>query len=675
MKKLNVFCISCLTVLILSACTSAPKQPMAIKESYLKNTTTALEVSNAELLANNRTAQEPVSPEFRFVAPMKLGTKQATTATDILKRFSESAELTIAADSLALTDYLHYVFGEQLKVSYIVADELKNDNQSVTLNLQTPISARKLFTLTEELLIERNYTLRVDDNIFYIHKNSGTAGKGDFAYGYGKNPNDVPQTSLEIIQMVPFEYGMQISLANTLRQLLGVTAIPDQQRNSLTIRGKRKEVVKALELVQIMDQPALQNRQIGIYQGVFLPTKDLISKITELLGQEGLSVGSSPKLALSVVELDKQGKLIFFANNQQVIERAVYWLKQIDKPILSADKQYFIYQPQYSRAVDMGESLEALIGGGFNEVSNSTSASNQNTTNERRRVRSASSADIKMVVDERANSIIFFTSGEEYQQLLPLINRLDVLPKQVVLEVMIAEVVLSDEFKSGVEFSLSNLGAAKVGGFNLTSGTSGLSYVLSGTRGQVSLELFQSNSNVNVLSRPSLLVRDGVTASINVGDSIPTVGETIFDANGTSRTSVVYRDTGISLSVTPTVNARGVIIMEIDQQTTGQADGGVSVAGSPVISERNIQTEVIAESGQTIVLGGLIKENKTKSDSSVPFFSSIPLVGKLFDSQKDSTTKTELVVLVTPRIIESVNEWEDIKTQFMQSFKSLQLEN
>ncbi|MCJ8294470.1 MAG: general secretion pathway protein GspD [Colwellia sp.] len=679
MKPMKQFMLSLISLLLISACANQPNQAVKLDDSYLKGNTVT-KVDNAKLISenNNETLTAEEQQKFRFVPALKLHTTQAVTAEDILSQFNEKPSLTITADGLPLADYLHQILGEQLQLNYILSEEVEADKKTVTLNLQDKISPRKVFTLTEEILSQRGYVIRFDDNIFYVHKDSGRVGKGDVVYGYGKQLSDVPQSSLEIVQMMQFEYGVQVSLAFTLRQLTGVKAVVDQQRNTLTVQGKRKEVVRALELVHIMDKPSLKDRHIGIYKSTFLPTNELVVKLTELLGQEGISVGSGKvsNQALSIVELDKQGELIFFANNTLVIERAVFWVKKLDQPILTAEEQYFIYQPMYSRAIDMGESLEALIGDGAGRgLDNSTSAASQNSSSTRDKPRSASGKGMKMVVDERSNSLIFYTSGTAYQQLLPLIKRLDVLPKQVLLEVMIAEVKLTDTFKAGIKFDLTNKGVANiVGGFDLTSGSSGLSYILSGAQGSITASLLQTNSHVNVLSKPTLLVRDGVQASITVGDDIPTVGEIVSDPINGSRTSVVYRKTGVDLKVKPTINARGVVIMEISQKISNQAPGDDSVAGSPIIFERTITTEVIAESGQTIVLGGLISDNRTRGNTSVPFFSSLPLIGEFFNTKSDSKDKTELVVLVTPRIIESNDEWQEIKAKLSASFTQLELE-
>jgi len=605
---------------------------------------------------------------------MKLDTNYAQTVDDILNRFSDEDNIRFSADALPLADFLHQVFGENLHVSYVIDDDVKQDTKPITFNLTEEISQKKLFTLTEELLTQRQYVIRFDDEIFYIHKQQKAQGRGNIVFGYGKDVSDVPQTSAEIVQMVPFEFGIQMSLVNTLKQLLGLKAIPDQKRNSISLRGKRKDIIKGLELINMVDKPTVHSRDVGMYRSTFLPTQDLVDKLTELMAQEGLELGEnkSTNKVMSVVQLEKQGVIILFASNQDIISRAVFWLEQIDKPVQTAEKQYFIYSPRYSRAVDMGESLEALLGSTGN-LSKSTSAASENSGGSR--IRSAHSKDLKMVVDERANAVIFYTTGQNYQQILPLIKRLDILPKQVMLEVMIAEVTLTDEFKQGVEFALSKGEySVSTNGAFFGDGFGGLSYLLETGSGQLAIQMFESNSLVNVLSRPSLVVRDGVAATFNVGTQIPIVGETASDPDGDRQTTTIeYRTTGVKLSVTPTVNAQGVVIMEIDQSISNQVEAGATVASSPSIFERAIKTEVIANSGQTVILGGLISENRTEKESRVPFFGDLPGIGGLFRANVNAGDKTELVVLVTPKIIESADEWQNIKQQFDAGLKEIDI--
>jgi len=667
--------------IFVSACANNPNGKVNSPKSYLEQTNkkSATKQKDEFNLSKDIKGISVDNKAMTYLPPMVSNSTLKHNQQDLTKKFSDKELVKLTVDDLALKDYLHYVLGELLNVSYILGDQLKVDKDTVTLNLQQDISKRKLFTVSESLLSERGYVIRYDEGLYYVHKAEGKGIKGNVVYGYGQKITDVPNTSLNIIQLVPFTFGLQTSLANTLRKIVKIDVTPDFERGALILQGKQKAIVKALEFIHLMDQPAFKNRHIGVYKSTYVAIEQLAKQLPKLLKQEGISVNANQQIdkAISLVPLDRIATLVMFANSQKLIERAGFWAKQIDQAPSGNELQYFLYQPQFARATDLGESLNVLIGGASQGINSTASAAGQNikiSNKTKNKTASSSNENMTLVVDERANALIFNTTGDKYRQLLPLIKRLDVMPKQVILEVMIAEVTLTDVFSQGVEFALTNQGKAAVsGGFNLSSGAAGLKYVLSGIKGQLTLNLLQTNSHVNVLSRPSLLVRDGVTASINVGNDIPTVGEIISSPNVSDKTSVIYRKTGVELRVKPTINARGVIIMEIDQKISKQNPGGASVAGSPIIFERSINTEVVAESGQTIVLGGLISENRTLSDRSVPFFSSIPLVGHLFDSTNDSKDKTELVVLVTPKIIESPDEWDEIKLKLSQNLSELNI--
>jgi general secretion pathway protein D len=267
-------------------------------------------------------------------------------------------------------------------------------------------------------------------------------------------------------------------------------------------------------------------------------------------------------------------------------------------------------------------------------------------------------------VDGRSNSLIFYTTGTRYQTLLPMIRRLDVPPKQILLEAMIAEVTLTGEFAYGVEFAFSSgeFSGGTLGNLGLPDGGLALNWVGNLTD-QVRLKLSATNSLVNVLSNPTLVVRDGVEASIKVGNDVPTVGATATDPlqSDTQITQVLYRKTGLDLRIRPTINAEGVVVMEIDQSISNTVPGASSVEGAPVFFERQVTTEVVARSGESILLAGLISERQNDNTSRVPGLSKIPGIGYLFRSDAKSNERTELVVLITPRVIDDPRQWNDIR--------------
>jgi general secretion pathway protein D len=670
--------LSVILIALLSGCVSNPSNhQLTTGESFLKHKKNT--PSNVDDIENN-TEQKTALPHSKqsvdYIAPMAYKKEINSMDNTFSQQFSKTDRVKISADELPLNEFIHYVMGDLLQVSYILGAEVKEDNTTITLNLQNSVSQHKLYALVEELLAERQYMLRFNDGIYYVNKEGQKTNKGNVAFGYGNKIKDVPSTSQPIWQMAPFDYGFNGSLQLTLSQLAQVEVYPDSKQNLLLLKGKRTEIIKALEFMQLVDKPKLAQRQIALYKSTFVDIQSLIKRLSALLQQEGISVGAEndTNRAISIVPLENMGALTLFANKRAIIQRAIFWLNTIDQPQEGDNLQYFIYAPQFSRATDLGLSLDALLGGSQSAAS-STSADATNKSAKKSITSSGiTGGNVGLVVDERANSLIFQTTGEEYRKLLPLIKRLDVMPKQILLEVVIAEVKLTDEYKQGVDLALTNQGIGNVtGGFNLTNGDGGLSYILTGAQGSIDVSLFQKNTNVEVLSRPSLLVRDGVTATMSVGDNIPTVGEIITDPVNGSRTSIVYLETGVDLSVTPTINAQGVVIMEIVQKISNQAPGDSSVAGSPTIFERTFSTEVVADSGQTIILGGLISEDKTINDRTVPFFSSLPLIGKLFDATEQNTTKTELVIMVTPRLIESTQEWSEIKNKLSQQLEYLKL--
>jgi len=663
---------------LLSGCASNPQdKKLSTGESFLKHDKN-IAIQESEGVSNT-TPNIELSDSLHtveYIDPMAYKKEINSTANSISELFSKTERVKISADELPLNEFIHYVMGDLLQVSYILGAEVKEDSTTVTLNLQDSVSQYKLYSLVEELLAERQYMLRFNDGIYYINKEGQQTSKGNIAFGYGNQIKDVPATSQPIWQMAPFDYGFNGTLQMTLSQLAKVKVYPDSQQNLLLLKGKRSQIIKALEFMQLVDQPKLAQRQIALYKSTYVDTQILIKRLTSLLRQEGISVGieTDTNRALSIVSLANMGALTLFANKKSVIQRAIFWLNTIDQPEDGDNLQYFIYAPQFSRAADLGLSLDALLGG--SQSAGSSTSLDATSKSAKKSITSSgiTGGNVGLVVDERANSLIFQTTGEEYRKLLSLIKRLDVMPKQILLEVVIAEVKLTDEYKQGVGFTLTNQGAGNItGGFNLTNGAGGLSYILTGAQGSLDVSLFQKDTNVEVLSRPSLLVRDGVTAEMSVGDKIPTVGEIITDPVNGSRTSIVYLETGVDLSVTPTINAQGVVIMEIVQKISNQAAGDSTVEGSPTIFERTFKTEVVADSGQTIILGGLISEDKTINDRTVPFFSSLPLIGKLFDSTEQKKTKTELVIMVTPRLIESTEEWSAIKNKLSQQLEYLKL--
>ena len=633
-------------------------------------------------------AETPIEVDARSVIqrlPTPARDPIAIGETDIALRFSAKDAIQLSADNLPVKELLNYVFGDLLKVTFVIADGLGNLESRLTLNSAGPTNSRAIYRMTAEALDSIGIVIIERDGVLFFGPKSGRTG-GNLPIGYGRRANDVPQAPGLILQIVPLRFGSNASIDRVARDLMDVTLTYDGDQSALFVTGPRQAILRLLDLVRLLDQPSVSASNVGLITLTYVDSKIFTSQMIALLESEGIpaSTGSSAGKSINFVPLDNLGSVAVFSTSAELLQRVEFWASQIDRPTQGPAQQYFIYQPKFSRASDLGESLTALLGakssaegaqGNLSRDTRSAMGSGITEQNALRRDSGSSSLatqgatsiegdGLRIAIDPRSNSLVFYTTGLRYEALLPMIKRLDVPPKQVVLEATIAEVSLTGEFAFGVEYALSDPDKKLSGSIQpgLPSGGGlALNYV-SGLTEQARLRLTSGDSRVNVLSNPVLVVRDGVSASIAVGNDVPTVGATASDPLESSRqiTTVLYRKTGLDLSIRPTINAQGAVVLEIGQTISNTVPGSSGVQGAPIFFQRTVKTEVVARSGQSVLLAGLISESSSKTSQKIPGLGSIPGLGLLFSSDSKRSEKTELVLLITPRILESDDEWGSV---------------
>lgn len=692
MKKISKLSICLAAGLLISSCATYQDDSYSVSSSRIASGDNYSVVDSDEARGEDNQTENKADG-YQALRSLEVAQSTLRSQQSAAMQLPDNNKLSFAADKMPTEQFIHAVMGDLLKLNYVITDGIGNLNQPQTLNLQQPVSSRQLYLLAAQLLDSSNIAITLTDGTYFIHPKTQSATST--AFGIGRNYQDVPQVVGQVLQIVPVKYGINVSLERTLRELVNARITPDFEKNMLFITGERTEILRALDLIQLLDMPANRGRNVGIMRLTYITAEEFIEQVTKLLASEGIPAdkGANPKTNVAMVALDQIGAVALFASEQFYLDRVNYWAKQLDKPSDGAQKSYYIFHPRFARASDLGASVAPLINPdlttGFNRAGNqsrdtasafaTTPVQNnqmQTSSASRQSTVTVSNNELSMTVDERSNTLIFYTSGIQYQTLLPMIRRLDIMPKQILLEATIAEVTLTDEFSMGLEFAIQNgnFSYGTKGAFGVEEfGGLSLSYLDVGK--ELLANLRAAKTNVNVLSNPSLVVRDGVNASINVGTDVPTVGATTVNPGTETQSTIIeYRKTGVSLSVTPTINAQGLIVLEIDQKISNTTDGG-TVAGSPAIFERSLKTEVLAQSGQTIMLGGLISENTTKSKTKVPLLGDLPGIGALFRGQKDNTTKTELVILITPRVIDQPEQWQQIKQKLNSGLQNLNFQD
>jgi general secretion pathway protein D len=318
---------------------------------------------------------------------------------------------------------------------------------------------------------------------------------------------------------------------------------------------------------------------------------------------------------------------------------------------------------------------------------------------------SGGDSDIRITAVEESNQLLVMATPAEWDSMQAAIRRLDITPLQVHIETKILEVTLTGDLQYGVKWWFSGLtgegyggvyeneqGTAfpnpldrhrGLGGAAATPSAAGSNIFASylNSKFQVALSALQSSGQAKVLSAPSLMVMNNQEAQINVGTRIPVQTQSIIGlgsvtntGTGTNTTqtgigNTSYLDTGVILQVKPRVNPGGLVYMEVSQEVS--KPGAVGASGNPPINTRTLDTSIAVQSGDTILLGGLISEDDQTTEDGVPGLSRIPILGKLFGSTIKGRQRTELIVLITPQVVNNSDEAREVTEEYKRQFQSL----
>ena len=300
--------------------------------------------------------------------------------------------------------------------------------------------------------------------------------------------------------------------------------------------------------------------------------------------------------------------------------------------------------------------------------------------------------DIKIVADDQNNALIVQCSPQDYEVIEETVRELDRVPRQVLINVKIYEVELSDELSMGVSAFLQDRRNPMVSSPSATTASYGpggavsaglnlAARVLTGdTRELVAfLNAQETRSRSRVLSAPSVIASDNVAAHIQVGSQIPVLTSQGVVPGGTGGGSlfsntISNRSTGVILNVTPRINAGGWVTLAVRQEVSSPGPPPTAGIQSPSINIRSVNTQVTIKNGQTIAIGGIISESKGVSRNRVPLLGRIPGLGLLFGSTSRTTSRTELIALITPHVIEDIEQASDLTDALKSTLKGLKKE-
>ncbi len=475
----------------------------------------------------------------------------------------------------------------------------------------------------------------------------------------------------------------------------------DERRNLLMIAGTATERAGLLQTIQVFDVDWMKGMSVGLFPLRYVESQVIVEEMQLAIGGEG---GKIMDGLVRLIPIERLNSLLVVTPRANALSEIRSWVQRLDRTDTQAGPRLFVYQVQNAKAIDLAAILNEIFipsdspsrgppvrlapGAKPAEISSNPSVGQNSsplqTTNYLAENFSLLTGEtIRIIADEVNNALVVLATQQEYAIVEAAIKKLDIMPLQVLIEATIVEVTLNDTLEYGVEWFFKNnfgekqgSGLLDLGGTGLSAFSPAFSYAIVDGAGQVRtvLNALETASRLEILSSPSLMVLDNQTATINVGDEIPIPtrqSTSNIDSNAPTVNEIQYRNTGVTLSVTPRVNAGGLVTMEVDQEVSDAAATTSSELNAPTIQRRHINSVVAVHSGETVILGGLIRNTSSEADSGIPLLKDIPWFGKLFGQTTDSDRRTELLILITPRAVATKGDAREITQEFREKLNAV----
>jgi general secretion pathway protein D len=614
-------------------------------------------------------------------------------------------EISLNFEATEIRQVAATILGDILRESFTVHPQVQG---TVSLRTIKPIPRRDVLATLEMLLRQNGAALIREDALYKIVPVS-IASRGSVTPQLGSM--GTPLRAGFNVVIVPVRYIGAKEMARLLEPFVVDQSVVrvDEVRNLVILHGTQRELRHLLETIDLFDVDFLAGMSVGIFPLQGADVKALVAELDKVFGPQA----TGPLAGIvRVVPVERLNALLVVTTQPHYLKLAETWIERLDRAGgASGGTRLFVYPIQNGKAENLAALLSEIFSGKSSAAATpptlapgarpaqiqspatpgqpATPAPAVPATPLRTSFEGDGamvSKDVRVIADKDNNALVILASPADYDKIEAAIKKLDVIPRQVLIEVLIAEVTLTDELKYGIDWFINARSGMSMGGSgvlepNVTRGTMNLGGLPPTPTGAVpafaGLQLINSlggdvrgvlnalgtDSRLKIVSSPSLMVIDNQKAQIQVGSRVPTLSSQQAGATsgvgGNVISSIQYLDTGILLNVTPRVNSGGRITLEVAQEVSEAAATQTSGIDSPTITKRTAQSVVTTQSGETLVFAGLIQNKRTFSTSGLPILSKIPVIGGLFGTQGYRDEKTELVLLITPKLIADVANARD----------------
>jgi general secretion pathway protein D len=591
------------------------------------------------------------------------------------------------------------ILGDALKLNYTIDPSIQG---KITLRTRGPLSKTALLPVLETALLSVSAAIVQQGGMYHVIPLDLAPQRVRGANRLISNGAATPGFGIDIL---PLRYIKAEEIQKIINSVFpkGTVLQADETYNHLVISGTSEDRMAVQRMVESFDVDWLQGMNFALYRVEHSSPTQLIAELQEIFQSPIDVVGSRVRF----VALNRMHAVLGISKDRSDLEVIESWIKRLD--ISKTDEQrVFVYNVQNGNAKELVTALRQLFGGG-----GTTSASDQqgdSGLSEKSNIaesgaqgmpiqqdspikmdayektsmptggypsNQSSNRSSKLVASEETNSLLYYGTEKEFRVIKDALIQLDIIPRQVMIEAILAEVTLNDDLRYGVQWFFNSkensveLNAAETG---ISSLFPGFSYVYAGGSDvKVILNALQSKTDVRVISAPKLSVLNNQKATLQVGDQVPILTQTSQSTSSPGApivSSIQMRDTGVILDIKPRINENGSLLLDVSQEVSDVAKTTTSGINSPTIQKRKIQTSVLTNDGYTVALGGLIRDNISQSNSGLPVIKDIPIFGNLFRDNSSGNKRTELIVLLVPHIMRNQAETQSVVDSMVSEMNS-----
>ncbi|MBW1718457.1 MAG: type II secretion system secretin GspD [Deltaproteobacteria bacterium] len=604
----------------------------------------------------------------------------------------ERRQMDITLDNMDIYPVLDQVLGRILELNYVVDPAIKG---TISLNIKGRYTKSEFLDLFNSILQIHGLAItRGAHDLYKVVRKASSARTGSEVVNAGEQ---VPSPG-DVISVFQLQYLSAAHVIANLRNFIspGAVIVAEPSSNAVLLVDTAENVAKLSKILALMDTDLFKDIHWRFYSLEYTDVDDLSKDLDKIFKTKGLYMkqGIDPG-GLQIMPLKTINAILVVTRWEEVLDVVGHWVTQLDQEISAKGTQVYVYFVQNGKAADIADLLRQLYGGKPSERKGKKDViveREKKPTQQQAVPHTGELAEeVEIIADEVNNAILIKATQRDYAILSGVLKEIDVVPRQVLIDVLIVEVTLDNELQYGVQWFLKARGintggedmTADIGlnkpefslaeGGMLGSGLAGFSSALfSGGDLRALINLLASETEANIVSAPNILAVDNHESTIEVTRDEPTVSSSQTTDVGAITQTIQYRSVGIILNVTPLINESGLVTLEISQEVSNLlAQTTVEGIPSPVFQTRKATTNLVVQDSHTILIGGLMQTEQENVHTGIPFLKNLPILGYLFGSKGYATMKTELLFFITPHVIHTKEQADALTLEFSQKVKSL----